>query len=170
MPFLAALKFAAVGGAGAPDPLGLTRGITRSGRRDELLKGPFIYGIVHAGLAALAWRTPGAALAVAALCGGDGLAEVIGASVRSAPLPWNPYKSLAGSVACFLGSAALGGFLLTRPGLVAGGLPAAGFWPRVLACAAVGALVESLPIPDGLEGGDNATVPLAVLAAASVLY
>ena len=75
-----------------PDLLNLVPGATRTGRREELLQGPFLYGLVHSAAAAFFWCRPGAVLAVAALCGGDGLAEVVGASVRSPKLPWNKEK------------------------------------------------------------------------------
>ena len=37
------------------------------------------------------------------LCGGDGLADIIGRRFGAAKLPWNPRKSWAGSAAMFLG-------------------------------------------------------------------
>ena len=66
----------------------------RSGRREELLKGPVAYGIVH-GLAAMVfWRHSAAGIAtIACLCAGDGLAEVVGTRLgASNPLPFNPRK------------------------------------------------------------------------------
>ena len=70
------MHFALVGTHTMPDILGLVPAATRSGRSEELLRGPFLYGIVHAVLAATLWRRPESILAIAVLCGGDGLAEV----------------------------------------------------------------------------------------------
>lgn len=65
----------------------------RSGDRKELLRGPLAYGLVHAAAAATLWRnSPDGLLALAVLCGGDGLAEVVGSSVPSSRLPYNKDK------------------------------------------------------------------------------
>jgi dolichol kinase len=66
----------------------------RTGRREELLGGPVLYGLVHTGLVTVAWRThPAAVLALTAVCWGDGLADVVGRAARSPhPLPWNRAK------------------------------------------------------------------------------
>lgn len=43
----------------------------RTGKRDELLGGPTLYGVSHAVLTVAAWRTsPAAAAGLAALCAG----------------------------------------------------------------------------------------------------
>ena len=66
----------------------------RSGKREELLKGPVAYGIVH-GLAAMVfWRHSAIGIAtIAFLCTGDGLAEVVGTRLgASNPLPFNSRK------------------------------------------------------------------------------
>jgi phytol kinase len=42
------------------------------------------------------------------LCGGDGIADIVGRRVRSAKLPWSPEKSVAGSLSVFAG-----GWLMT---------------------------------------------------------
>ena len=51
------------------------------------------------------WRdSPTGAVAMALMCGGDGLADVVGRRLGPAnPLPWNPAKSWAGSAAMLLG-------------------------------------------------------------------
>lgn len=176
VPFLASIGFAVVGRELIPDVLGLIPGATRRGRAEELLRGPFIYGLVHAALAVGFWCRPGAIIAIATLCGGDGMAEVVGASVSSPPLPWNADKTVAGSFACFVGgtlfgTAMVGHFLTANafilpPGITAAGLGTA-LVSKVAACALIGAIVESLPL--SIEGGDNLTVPVAALIASRAI-
>lgn len=175
VPFLAAIKFAFVGTGNMPDILGLVPGITRSGQRKELLQGPFIYGIVHAAVTVLCWRQPAAILAIAALCGGDGMAEVIGTSIASPKLPWNLNKSVAGSLACFVGATVLGtamlGHFINCNGLLVSQTVisslSTNLVPKVALCSLIGTVVESLPLP--YEGGDNVTVPFAVLLASRAI-
>lgn len=149
--------------------------VQRTGRAEELLRGPLYYAIVHVATTLLLWRSsPAAVLALASLCGGDGLAEVVGRSARGAAaarLPHSPNKTVAGSLACWLGGAAVAAPLLLHfrhSRLFDGAAAAAGAsaalhgWPLaagVLFACGVGAAVESLPL-----GGevDNFTVPLAV--------
>jgi phytol kinase len=161
VPFLASLKFALVASNAMPDFLGLVPGITRRGQRKELLQGPFIYGIVHAAITVVCWRQPAALLAIAALCGGDGLAEVVGTSVASPRLPWNRNKSVAGSLACFVGATVLGIAML---GQFNGPIV---LLQKVALCSLIGTLVESIPLP--YEGGDNVTVPLSVILASRAI-
>lgn len=153
----------------APDILGLIPGTTRTGQRQELLRGPFIYGLVHSALAALFWRQPAALVAVGALCGGDGFAEVVGTSVQSPPLPWNKNKSVAGSIACAAASTLFGLALLSSSLSIP--LTTA-VVKKVAMCSLVGAAVESLPLTSGsiVEGLDNLTVPLAVLLIGTPLF
>lgn len=127
------------------------------------------------------WRSPAAVLALSALCGGDGLAEVVGRSASggaAARLPHNPAKTLAGSLACWLGGAATAAPLLLAfrrtstfdaATLAAARVPLAG-WPLaagVLLACGVGAVVESLPIGAEL---DNFTVPAAVALASRAWF
>ena len=51
-----------------------------------------MYGLVHTVATVLLWKSPAAVVSLAVLCGGDGLAEVVGRSVPSPHLPWNPNK------------------------------------------------------------------------------
>ena len=171
VPLAATAVFALVGSGAAPDVLGLAASATRSGRREELLRGPLLYGLVHAALTVTCWRTPAAALAVAVLCGGDGAAEVVGRSVASPRLPWNRDKSVAGSLGCLAGGAAVAAPLLRYclcSGTFAPVAPGASLAAGVLLAALAGAAVESLPAP--VEGGDNVTVPLAVLLVSRLYF
>eukprot|EP00887_Chlorella_sp_A99_P006744 scaffold3.g6744.t1 len=181
VPLLAAGHFGAVGAGWLPDALHLVPGATRHGRREELLRGPLLYGLVHSAVCALCWRhSPSGALALAVLCGGDGLAEVVGRSAGASArrLPTNRLKSVQGSLACWLGGAAFAAPLLARfhrLGLFDAAAAAAGAgsllsgWPLVrgvLLCSAVGAVVESLPLADV----DNITITAATWAAARLYF
>lgn len=92
VPFLASLNFALVGSGLLTDLLQITQGATRRGNKQELLKGPLLYGLVHSAMTVALWKTPAAVISLAVLCGGDGLAEVIGKSAPSAKLPYNKDK------------------------------------------------------------------------------
>jgi hypothetical protein len=51
----------------------------RTGQRHELLAGPMLYGLAHVALTVAAWRSsPAAAAGLAALCAGDGAADIGG--------------------------------------------------------------------------------------------
>lgn len=157
----------------------------RTGRAEELLRGPLYYAAVHVAVTLTLWRTPAAVLALSALCGGDGLAEVAGRSATGAAatrLPHNRAKTVAGSLACWLGGAATAAPLLLAfrhaglfdaTALVAAGggsaMPLAG-WALaagVLLACGVGALVESLPLGAEL---DNVSVPAAVALASRAWF
>jgi uncharacterized protein (TIGR00297 family) len=104
----------------------------------------------------------GAAWAILAV--GDGMATLVGTTVRSNRIPWNREKSVAGSVAFFISGAAAGTFVAwwCRPNVT----PEPDLWfslgaPTSAALAA--AFVET--IPSRLD--DNVSVPAS---AAAVLW
>ena len=68
--------------------------LQRSGSRQELLRGPFMYGAVISALTALYWRdSPVGVTAIAVLCAGDGFADIIGRRYGgSNKLPHSPDK------------------------------------------------------------------------------
>jgi phytol kinase len=89
------------------------KAMTRHGNPREILQGPLYYGIVFVFCTILFWRhSPVGILALMLMCGGDGLADVVGRRWGRAKLPVNPEKSWAGSAAMFAGSFVFGfGFL-----------------------------------------------------------
>ncbi len=171
-PLCAALVPAAMTAKFALTGLGILRGsflgadaevraMSRTGRREELLRGPLLYGVTFVSFTYLAFRQLGAAAALMALCVGDGLAEPVGICYGHAlgRLPWNPRKSWAGTLACVLGS--LGGSLAFAKLFHAWGwseASAAQMLSPLGAASLVGAAVESLPLHDV----DNLLVPAAV--------
>ncbi|KAL6766369.1 VTE7 [Auxenochlorella protothecoides x Auxenochlorella symbiontica] len=92
VPALATLQFLAVGSGWISDPK-LVATSSRTGLRQELLTGPVLYGLAHVAAAALGWRrSPTAVVALCALCGGDGAAELGGHWLPRVALPWNRQK------------------------------------------------------------------------------
>lgn len=74
--------------------------------RSELLRGPLYYVVVLLIATLAAWRlSPVPMVALALMCGGDGLADIAGRNIGGPPLPHNPRKTWAGSIAMFLGEA-----------------------------------------------------------------
>jgi uncharacterized protein (TIGR00297 family) len=133
----------------------VTHRVFRPGDLDR----PWVSGIVIYPLAVLALilafreRLDLAAAAWVILAAGDGMATLVGASVRSPRLPWNPDKSFAGLVAFVLAaSAASVGVLVWMTG---GTSPTPVGW--AVAASMVAGLVETIPI----RLDDNVSVPLA---------
>jgi phytol kinase len=108
VPFLNGLRLV-LAGTGITSSEGSVRSMTRHGDRAELLRGPLYYVLALVVATLLFWRvSPISACAVAAMCGGDGLADIVGR--RSPPgsprIPWNKDKTLRGSSAMFAASLA----------------------------------------------------------------
>jgi phytol kinase len=189
VPALNALRLALVG-SGALHDRGLVASVSRAGGRGELLKGPLYYVIVLSGLTAAFWRDlPAPALvAVAMMCGGDGLADIVGRRFgKGNPLPWNAQKSWAGSAAMAFGGMLMAGVMMAAfqvagwdvlgvGGAGAGGgggeggeaavAAAAALFPRLLAICLACTAAESLPANRFVD--DNLSVP-AVAVAGSLL-
>lgn len=128
--------------------------------RDGDLARPWTSGIVLYPLAVLGLilvfreRLDLVAAAWGILAAGDGLATLVGTTVRSPRLPWNPDKSLAGVVAFVAGGTVAAAGLLAWTA----GVPLS---PSVWIIALVGTLVagavETIPI----RIDDNISVPIA---------
>ncbi|MGB3495530.1 MAG: phosphatidate cytidylyltransferase [Elainellaceae cyanobacterium] len=150
-------------GLGWIDNSDLVQSSTRHGKPAELLRGPLYYGIAFIVCTILFWRnSPAGILALMVMCGGDGLADIVGRRFGDRKLPFSPDKSWAGSAAMLLGSFAFGIAFLTifntlgyfEPSLNGG--RAVGL---VGAIALIATVVEALPFPDI----DNITLTLAVV-------
>lgn len=144
------------------------KAMSRSGRREEILRGPLYYGIAFVLLTVLFWKTsPIGIVALMLLCGGDGLADVLGTRIRSACLPWSPAKSWVGTGAMFFGGLLFATAILAvfiGIGIFPG--PFSGYLLPLLILSTAGALVESLPLHDL----DNLTVPIVSVALGLVLF
>jgi phytol kinase len=83
--------------------------MSRTGDRREILRGPLYYGIVFVVLTILYWRnSPIGIVALMLVCGGDGLADILGRRFGIQKLPWSSQKTWMGSLGFFIG-----GFVLT---------------------------------------------------------
>jgi phytol kinase len=167
VPLAITLQFVAVGFGWLKDDAAV-KAMTRHGDPREILRGPLYYGIVFVVCTILFWRTsPVGILALMLMCGGDGLADIVGRRWGRAKLPFSPEKSWAGSAAMFAGSfvfawafVALFGALGYFPLNLAG---AAG---RIALIALAATVVEALPFHDV----DNITVTLTASVLGLVLF
>jgi phytol kinase len=173
-PYLAAIiplgitiQFALVGFAFIRDQAAV-EAMSRTGDRSEILRGPLFYGLAFVVLTLLFWRdSPTGIVALMFLCGGDGMADLVGKRIASPKLPWSSKKSLAGSLAMFFG-----GLLFSV--LVLWVFIAQGYFPGTIMdyiypiglIATVTTLVESLPFRDV----DNITVPIVSVLLGLLLF
>lgn len=162
VPLLFTVQFALIGLGVVKDEASV-KAMSRSGDRREILRGPLFYGIIFVAMTLIYWRTsPIGMIAVMLMCGGDGLADILGRGIKSPKLPWNKDKSVAGSLGMLLGGWALA--LLIVGVYVVSKAPGFGAFAvyllPVTIIAVVATLVESLPIKDV----DNITITLVAVA------
>jgi phytol kinase len=173
-PYLAALVPGAITlqfilvGLGVIKDEAAVQAMSRTGDRREILKGPLYYGIVFVMVTILYWlNNPVGIVALMLVCGGDGLAALVGRRFGKIKLPWNKKKSWAGSLGVFLGGWALSAFILAV--FVAAGVfpaPFTSYLPGITLVSVAGALVESLPFEDI----DNLTITLAALVLGPLVF
>jgi phytol kinase len=137
------------------------RAMSRSGDRREILKGPLFYGILFVILTIVYWKdSPIGMTALMLMCGGDGLADILGRRFGKIRLPWNEKKSLVGSVGMFLGGWILAAVILLlyiSLGIFSGSF--LNYFLPLTIIALAGSAVESLPLRDV----DNITVTLTAV-------
>lgn len=149
IPLLITVQFFLVG-IGVMKDDAAVQAMTRTGNPNEILRGPLFYGIVFVVLTIVYWKdSPIGITALMMMCGGDGIADIVGRRVKSPKLLWSPEKSVAGSLGVFAGGALLAALILSV--YVSAGIFPAPFgsyiWP-ILWIALVAMLVESLPFRD----------------------
>jgi len=158
VPFAITIQFALVGLGVIKDEASV-QAMSRTGDRREILRGPLFYGIMFVVLTIVYWKdSPIGITALMMMCGGDGIADIVGRRVKSPKLAWSREKSVAGLVSVFIGGWLLTLFVIAV--YIAVGVFAAPFPAYLLPVTwiALGAtLVESLSFKDI----DNLTVPLA---------
>ncbi|KAB1225293.1 putative phytol kinase 1, chloroplastic [Morella rubra] len=161
---------------------GLIKSVTREGKPEELLRGPLYYVLVLILCALVFWReSPVGVISLAMMCGGDGVADIIGRRFGSIKLPYNQHKSWAGSISMFIF-----GFLISigcasnhHRGYINGMLyyySIFGYFQldwawtvrKVALVSLVATVVESLSTTDVID--DNISVPLVSMAAAFVSF
>lgn len=167
IPLAITLQFFLVG-AGVWKDEAAVAAMSRSGNRLEILRGPLFYGIVFVVLTLVYWKnSPIGIIALMLLCGGDGLADVLGRRLKSPALPWSAGKTWLGTLFMFLGGWVFS-FLIVWV-FVAAGVFAAPVWhylPAVTLISIVGAVVESFPYKDI----DNITVPAFAILLGHILF
>jgi phytol kinase len=160
VPLAITIQFAMVG-LGIIKDQAAVDAMSRSGERKEILRGPLFYGIVFVILTIVYWwENPIGIVALMLMCGGDGLADIIGRRYKSKALPWSADKSLFGSAAMFLGGWVFS-LAIVAIFISAGKFsqPFEYYFPVITLIALIGAIVESLPFRDI----DNLTVPTAAV-------
>jgi phytol kinase len=158
VPLAITLQFALVG-LGLIKDEAAVKAMSRTGDRREILRGPLFYGIAFVAMTLIYWKDSLIGIpALMIMCGGDGIADLVGRRFNSPKLPWSPEKSVAGSLSVFIG-----GWLLTMIifaiyvwiGAFTG--PMTRFMLSVTLVAIGATLVESLPFKDI----DNVTITIA---------
>ena len=108
VPLVITAQFALVGTGIIKDEAAV-KAMSRTGDRREILRGPLFYGIVFVAITLIYWKDSLIGIpALMMMCGGDGIADIVGRNVNSPKLPWSREKSVAGSLSVFIG-----GWLLT---------------------------------------------------------
>lgn len=154
VPGLITVQFALTGLGVIKDEASV-KAMSRSGDPKEILRGPLYYGMMFVALTVVFWKDhPAGVVALMMLCGGDGIADLVGRGIASPKLPWSQKKSVAGTISVFLGGLA---FSLA----VLWGFDQFGIFPlaytkvgTLALIALVATVVESFPMADV----DNLTI------------
>lgn len=167
VPFAITAQFLMVGAGFIRDEAAV-KAMSRTGDRREILRGPLFYGIVFVVLTLVYWYdSPNGIVALMLMCGGDGLADIIGRRYGKTRLPWNKGKSIVGSLGMFAG-----GFLAAATVLalyvVVGRFsqPFSMYLVPLAVIALAGTIVESFPFKDI----DNITVTLTAVALGNIFF
>lgn len=160
IPLVITLQFILVGFGILKDEAAV-KAMSRSGDPKEILRGPLYYGIIFVIATVVYWTdTPTGIIALMLLCGGDGLADIIGRRWGKRKLPWAEGKSWLGSLAMFgggwlfaMGIIAVFTATQTLPGTIQNYLFA------ITVIAFIGTIVEALPFKDI----DNLTITAATI-------
>jgi phytol kinase len=158
VPLVITIQFALVGTGILKDEAAV-KAMARTGDRREILRGPLFYGIMFIAITLIYWKDSLIGIpALMMMCGGDGVADIVGRRVKSAHLPWSPQKSLAGMLSVFAGGWIMTIFVFAIyvwMGAFSG--PVAQFLLPVTWIAIGATLIESLPFKDV----DNITLTVA---------
>ena len=167
VPLLITIQFVLIGLGVIKDEASV-RAMSRTGDRREILRGPLYYGIAFVALTIFFWKdSPIGMTALMLMCGGDGIADVVGHRVPSPKLPWSRDKSVAGSLSVLLGGFIMAALILwiyvsirVFPG------PFSGYLVPLLLMALAATAIESLPYRDV----DNITVTLVAVLLGHLLF
>jgi phytol kinase len=158
VPFAITVQFALIGFGVLKDEASVNA-MSRTGDPKEILRGPLYYGIMFVVLTLVYWKdSPVGIIALMMMCGGDGIADIIGRRIASPKLPWSNEKSIAGMLSVFIGGwvfASVLIFIYVSAGVFQGAFTS--YLLPITLIALAGALVESLHYKDI----DNVTMTLA---------
>jgi phytol kinase len=167
VPFMIVLQFALVG-LGVMKDEASVQAMSRTGDRREILRGPLFYGIMFVLLTIVYWKdSPIGITALMIMCGGDGVADIVGRHFKSLKLSWSSEKSVAGSLSVFVGGwilSALILFIFVSLGVFPA--PFSGYLLPITLITLGCMLVESLPFKDI----DNITTTLAAVVLGYLLF
>ncbi len=158
VPFAITVQFALIGLGILKDEASV-KAMSRTGDPKEILRGPLFYGIMFVVLTLVYWKdSPIGIIALMMMCGGDGIADVVGRRIASPKLPWSKDKSVAGTLGVFVGGWVMSAviiYIFVAAGVFAG--PFTNYLLPITSIALAGALVESLHYRDI----DNISMTLA---------
>jgi len=170
VPALQALKlYIAATSSDDVDSNELANAISRSGDKEEVLGGPFIYVIILLSAIMLNFRDNlSGAIALCTMAAGDGMADIIGRRFgKTNKWFFSESKSIAGTmgfiVSAALCSIGLASWLMYTNAIVVA-LPMGALVSRIILISVVSALVELLPV-----GDDNWSVPITAGVLSSIL-
>jgi phytol kinase len=167
VPFAITVQFALIGFGIIKDDASV-KAMSRNGDPKEILRGPLYYGIMFVMLTLLYWKdSPIGIIALMMMCGGDGIADIVGRRIPSPKLPWSREKSVAGSIGVFAGGWILSMLILfvyVTAGMLTGAF--ASYLLPVTLVALSSTLVESLPYRDV----DNFTMTFAAVAVGLLVF
>jgi phytol kinase len=160
VPMLITLQFLLVG-IGVIKDQSAVDAMSRTGNRREILKGPLFYGIAFVALTIVYWKdTPTGIIALMMLCGGDGLAEVVGSRFGKSHLFWSKKKTWLGTLGMLLGGILFSAGILSV--FIAAGVFTYNIWyyaPSVVLIGLTATFFESMPFEDY----DNIVIPVVVI-------
>eukprot|EP01039_Chlorochromonas_danica_P011178 gene11178-12464_t len=154
------------GGEGSQEERDLVAAVSRSGKKEEALGGPFLYSaILFLGTLLCFRSTPVGIVAISQMAAGDGLADIVGRRFGRTKWPFASQKSVIGSAAFVLG-----GFVATlvtlywmqQTGYLA--LDVSQFVWQIAFISVLCAAVELVPGVD-----DNISVPISAAISAGLL-
>ena len=149
VPLLITVQFILVGTGLMKDDAAV-QAMTRTGNPREILRGPLFYGIMFVVLTVVYWKdSPIGITALMMMCGGDGVADIVGRRIKSPKLFWSREKSVAGSLSVFAGGALLSAvilFIYVTLGIFP--TPFSSYLMPIALIALGGMLIESLPFKD----------------------
>lgn len=167
VPLVITIQFALIGLGILKDEASV-KAMSRTGDPKEILRGPLYYGIMFVVLTLIYWKdSPIGIIALMMMCGGDGIADIVGRKFNSAKLPWSKEKSIAGSIAVFIGGFVMSAiiiFIYVNAGAFSGTIN--NYLLPITVMALAGTIIESLPYKDI----DNITMTIASVLAGYLFF